>query len=270
MRKLTPDQQALAKALGVHFAIAVVLLISVSFSPEPLLPPSSSNAPVIQATFIDAQAIADQKKAEQAAQAKAQAADAERQRKAREAAAQERKRKEEAAARQAAEKRAADKKRREEAEAKKQQELKRLAAQKEKERKAQEAKAKADAERKAKEAKEKAEMDRVLQEQLEAERAEQARRNQQRVMSEVDRYRALITATVQRYLIDDDSFSGKECRLNIRLATSGFVTQVTRLGGNDALCRAAETAVRKPDKLPMTDDPAVYEQIRDINITVRL
>ncbi len=270
MRKLTSDQQALVKAIGVHVAIAVVLLISVSFSPEPFEPVSNSDAPVIQATFIDAQAIADKKKAEQAAAAKAQAEADERQRKAREAAATEKKRKQEAAARQAAEKKAADKKRREEAELKKQQELKQIAAQKEKDRKAREAREKAEAEQKAKEAAEKAEQDRILQEQLKAEQAAQAQRRRKQVMSEVDRYRALITATVQRFLIADDSFIGKECRLNIRLATSGYVTQVTRLGGNDALCRAAETAVRRPDKLPVSDDPAVYEQIRDINITVRL
>ncbi|MBU2977418.1 cell envelope integrity protein TolA [Alteromonas sp. C1M14] len=267
MSKLSSDQQAIVKAVGVHLAIAAVLLISVTFSPEPVMLSSESNAPVMQATFIDAQAIADKKRAEQAAQAQAQ--EAQRQRQAKEAAAKERQRKE-TAARRAAEKKAADKKRRQEAERKKQLELKQLAAQQEKERKEREAKAKAEAAQKAKEAKEKAEMDKILQEQLEAERAAQAKRRQQQVLSEVDRYRALITATVQRYLIDDDSFTGKECRLNIRLATSGFVTQVTRLEGNDALCRAAESAVRRPDKLPMSDDPSVYEQIKDINITVRL
>ena len=109
-----------------------------------------------------------------------------------------------------------------------------------------------------------------MQEKAEAERAAQAQRRRKQVMSEVDRYRALITSKVQSFLYADDSFKGKECRLNIRLATSGYVTQVKRLGGDDALCRAAEAAVRRPDKLPMSDDPAVYEQIRDINITVRL
>ena len=59
--KITPEQLGLYKSLGLHAIIAAVLLISVSFSPEPL-PNAPSNAPVIEATFIDAQAIADQKK----------------------------------------------------------------------------------------------------------------------------------------------------------------------------------------------------------------
>ena len=70
--KITPEQLGLYKSLGLHAIIAAVLLISVSFSPEPL-PNAPSNAPVIEATFIDAQAIADQKKAQAQAEAQANA-----------------------------------------------------------------------------------------------------------------------------------------------------------------------------------------------------
>ncbi len=54
---LSPEQIGLFKSIGLHLFIAALLLISVSFSPDPL-PSLPSNAPVIEATFIDAQAIA--------------------------------------------------------------------------------------------------------------------------------------------------------------------------------------------------------------------
>ena len=260
--KMTPEQLGLYKSLGLHAIVAALLLISVSFSPEPL-PNAPSNAPVIEATFIDAQAIADQKKAQAQAEAQARAQEREKQRKAQ--AAAEKKRQQQLAAKRAREKREA-----EAAEAKRQKELERLAAQKEKERKEREAKAKAEAERKKKEAAERAEMERIMQEQLAQEQAAQRERRRKQVLTEVERYTALIQQTIKRNLYSDDSYSGKTCRLNIRLATTGFVTSIRVLGGNDALCRAAESAVRRAEKLPVSDAPDVYEQLKDITLKVEL
>lgn len=255
---ISPEQMGLYKSIGLHIIIAALLLISVSFSPDPL-PSMPSNAPVIEATFIDAQAIADQKRE----QAQARAEEQERQRKAE--AAAEKKRQQQLAAKRAKEKREA-----EAAEAKRQKELERLAAQKEQERKEREAKAKAEAERKKKEAAERAEMERIMQEQLAKEQAAQQERRRKQVLTEVERYTALIQQTIKRNLYSDDSYNGKTCRLNIRLATTGFVTSIKVLGGNDALCRAAESAVRRAEKLPVSDAPDVYEQLKDITLKVEL
>ena len=230
--KVSPEQMGLYKSLGLHLVVAALLLISVSFSPDPL-PNVAVNAPVIEATFIDAQAIADKKRAEAQAEAQARAEEQERQRKAK--AAAEKKRQQQLAAKRAKAKREA-----EAAEARHQKELERLAAQKEQARKEREAKAKADAERKKKEAAERAEMERIMQEQLAQERAAQQERRRQQVLTEVERYTALIQQTIKRNLYSDDSYNGKTCRLNIKLATTGFVTSIRILGGNDALCRAAE------------------------------
>ncbi|QGX61261.1 cell envelope integrity protein TolA [Alteromonas mediterranea] len=260
--KITPEQLGLYKSLGLHAIIAAVLLISVSFSPEPL-PNAPSNAPVIEATFIDAQAIADQKKAQAQAEAQARAEEREKQRKAQ--AAAEKKRQQQLAAKRAREKREAKA-----AEAKRQKELERLAAQKEQARKEREARAKAEAERKKKEAAERAEMERIMQEQLAQEQAAQQERRRKQVLTEVERYTALIQQTIKRNLYSDDSYKGKTCRLNIRLATTGFVTSIRVLGGNDALCRAAESAVRRAEKLPVSDAPDVYEQLKDITLKVEL
>ena len=148
--------------------------------------------------------------------------------------------------------------------------MERLAAQKEQERKEREAKAKAEAERKKKEAAERAEMERIMQEQLAKEQAAQQERRRKQVLTEVERYTALIQQTIKRNLYSDDSYQGKNCRLNIRLATTGFVTSIRVLGGNDALCRAAESAVRRAEKLPVSDAPDVYEQLKDITLKVEL
>ena len=66
---ISPEQVGLYKSIGLHFFIAALLLISVSFSPDPLSS-MPSNAPVIEATFIDAQAIADQKREQAQAEAR--------------------------------------------------------------------------------------------------------------------------------------------------------------------------------------------------------
>jgi colicin import membrane protein len=113
-------------------------------------------------------------------------------------------------------------------------------------------------------------MERIMQEQLAQERAAQQERRRKQVLTEVERYTALIQQTIKRNLYSDDSFEGKTCRLNIRLATTGFVTSIRVLGGNDALCRAAETAVRRAEKLPVSEAPDVYEQLKDITLKVEL
>ncbi|MDC8831523.1 cell envelope integrity protein TolA [Alteromonas gilva] len=255
----TADKSALKKSLGLHALLLVVLLISVSLSSTPVMPVANSTpAPVIKATFIDAQAIADQKRAQ--AQAEAQAR-AEEQRQQQQAAEQQRRR--EAAARKAREKKA-----REAAEAKRQSELRRLAEQKARERKEREAAEKAEAARKAKEAKERAEMERIMQEQLAQEQAAMQQQRRKQVLSEVDRYQIMIQQEIMKYLNAD--FKGKSCRLNIRLATTGLVTKVTIIDGDPALCRAAQSAVLRPDRLPVSDDPAVYAELKDINLKVEL
>jgi len=259
---MTASSVGIYKSIALHLGVAAVLLISVSFSPSPL-PTMATNAPVIEATFIDAQAIADTKREQ--AQAEAQAREVEAQRKKKEAQAAAAKRKRAAEAKQAREKKQA-----EEAEFKRQKELEQLAAQKEQERKERQAKAKADAERKKKEAAENAEMERIMQEQLAQEQAAQQQRRRAQVLTEVERYTALIQQTIKRNLYDDDSFKGKVCRLNIKLATTGYVTSIRILGGHDALCSAAESAVRRAEELPVSDAADVYEQLKDINLKVEL
>ncbi|WP_417665634.1 cell envelope integrity protein TolA [Pseudidiomarina sp.] len=152
---------------------------------------------------------------------------------------------------------AAERRKREEAAAAK--------AEAERKRKEEEAR-KAEAERKKREqeARERAERERQLQEELEREAQERASARRQQVQSEVDRYSALIRNTVKRNWIVDDSMRGKECRLNITLARSGFVTSVSEGEGDRAVCESARRAILKVGTLPMSQDPDVYEQMKDI------
>ncbi|MBT0587563.1 cell envelope integrity protein TolA [Alteromonas oceanisediminis] len=262
---MTENKKSFAKSGLLHLGIAAILMLSVVIG-EVELPDMAQPQAVIQAQFIDAQAIHDQQKAREAAQAAAQAEERERQQQV------ERRRE---AEREAKRKAAADKARKEKQakEQAEQRELERKAKEAAERKKAQEARERAERERKAKEEaqrKEQEALDKLMQEQLAAEQAAQAKRRSQQVLSEVEKYRALITQTINRYIYDDISFKGKTCRLNIRLASNGLVTQVTILSGDDALCRASRSAVLRPDRMPVPDDLDVYNQLKDLTLTVKL
>ncbi|WP_105200493.1 MULTISPECIES: cell envelope integrity protein TolA [unclassified Pseudoalteromonas] len=127
----------------------------------------------------------------------------------------------------------------------------------------------AEAKRKAEEARQKALQEQMLQEQMAAEQAVRAKARRQQVLSEVDKYRALIGQRIQQNLLLDDSFRGKECRLNIKLAFNGLVTSVNSLGGDRQVCEAAVRAVRRADTLPVSKDRDVFEELKNINLTVK-
>ncbi len=190
-----------------------------------------------EAAAASRRAAADAKKQQEAEAAKAR--EAEQQRAARE---QERKKAEEAA-------KAAEAKRKAEQEAL--------------------AKAQAERERQAREQRERAEQERMLQEQLAAEAEARRRARAQQAVTEVQRYTAMISDAITRNLIKDEStMRGRSCRVNIRLATNGFVTSVNVISGDRVVCDAAVRAVNRAGTLPMSQDPDVYNQLKDITLTV--
>ena len=197
---------------------------------------------------------AEKKRADDAAKkAKAKAAKAEKDRKLKEA---EKKRAEKAAADARAKKKKA------EAEAKKAEERRKK---KEAERKKKEAERK----RKAAEAAERARQEKLLEQQMAEEMAGRQQARRQQMMSEISRYTALITQTIQRNLITDQStMEGKSCKLTISLAPSGFVTNVVTGQGDRAVCDAAQKAVYKAGTLPVSKDPEVFKEMSSISLTV--
>lgn len=108
-----------------------------------------------------------------------------------------------------------------------------------------------------------------MQEQLEAEQAARQKQRQRQILSETDKYRALIMQSIQRNWIIDDSMRGKSCRLNISVASNGFVKTVRVLEGDPRTCKSAETAVYKTATLPMPRDPDVLQQFLNFNLTVK-
>lgn len=127
----------------------------------------------------------------------------------------------------------------------------------------------AERKRKAEAAAAKAAQDKLLAEQMAAEMATRNKARQQQMMSEIQRYAALITNVIDQNMINDRStMEGKSCRLIISLASSGFVTQVSNMSGDAIVCEAAKRAVYKAGTLPVSQDPEVFKEMRNINVTV--
>ena len=296
-------EPALAKSLGLHLAIVVLLVFSADFSDKPEMLSVSleteGQAPV-EAVAIDQQQlnarveqIQKERDAAKAAEEKRirelerRAQQAEKNRANEEArlkrvAEEKRKADAEAAKAKAA---AADAKKRQQQEAAKAKAAEQQRIAKEQERqKAEEAakaaeqkriaeqqaaeKAAAERARQAEEARQKAEQERAMQEQLAKEAQARAAARARQAATEVQRYTALIRDAIQRNLLVDEGMRGKSCRINIRLASNGFVTKVGVLSGDKAVCDATVRAVNRAGTLPVSADPDVYNQLKDINLTV--
>jgi colicin import membrane protein len=73
---------------------------------------------------------------------------------------------------------------------------------------------------------------------------------------------------IQQNLLIDDSMKRQSCKLNIKLAFTGFVTSVTVMSGEDKVCKAAERAILKAETLPVSKESDVYQEFKDFNLTV--
>ena len=90
------------------------------------------------------------------------------------------------------------------------------------------------------------------------------------MMSEVERYGALITNVINQNMINDRStMEGKSCKLMISLAPSGFVTQVRKVSGDAIVCEAGKRAVYKAATLPVSKDPEIFKEMRNISDIVK-
>ncbi|KGJ95119.1 cell envelope integrity protein TolA [Colwellia psychrerythraea] len=127
------------------------------------------------------------------------------------------------------------------------------------------------AERKRQEiaAKEQAIQDAMLAEQMANEMASRNQARQKQVMTEVQRYSALITQTINRNMIKDRStMANKSCKLAITLAPSGFVIDVKIGQGDKVVCDAANIAISRANILPVSKDPEVFKEMRKLAVTV--
>ncbi|MGS0696838.1 cell envelope integrity protein TolA [Shewanella sp. 0m-4] len=296
-----------AISAGIHIGVIIILILGVDFSEKPKVQPQAS-APAVQAVVIDQKRVAEHveklKAEKREAERKEKARQDEADRRVREARKerereqaqikrleQERKQKEietknAADAAKAAQlkqkqeneraaKAEADRKQKE-AERKASEEAAKKAADKRKTEEAaakkaeDERKRKAEAERKRKaEEQARREQEQMMQEALAAEQAALSQTRNKQVMTEVQRYTSMIKATIQRNLVVDESMRGKSCRVFIRLANDGFVTASQTLDGDSVVCRAAKAAINKAGRLPVSNEPDVYNKLKEINLTVQ-
>ncbi|NRD73760.1 cell envelope integrity protein TolA [Shewanella sp. VB17] len=111
--------------------------------------------------------------------------------------------------------------------------------------------------------------EKMMQEALAAEQASLSQTRNKQLTTEVDRYTSMIRATIQRNLVVDESMRGKSCLIFIRLASDGFVTGSKVVSGDPVVCRAIKTAMNKAGRLPVSSEPAVYNELKEINLTVQ-
>lgn len=283
-------------SLGLHAAIVLVLITGLhlpsSFEQpatvqidltEPATPSEIVQAVTVDQAAVDRQiqAIQQQQRDKEAAEARrvaelerrAEAARKQReaeQKKQRELAAQQErerqqldKQRADAAAKQAAAEKAAAAA---EAKRKREEEAARKAEQARKQQEAEAKRLAAEQQQRELEARQKAERERQLQQQLAEEARQRDRARAQQVQGEVAKYSALIRQTIQRSWNIDESMRGKECELEIKVASSGFVISVDSGRGDGVVCQSARAAVLKVGTLPVSPDPEVFKQMSTIKI----
>lgn len=92
------------------------------------------------------------------------------------------------------------------------------------------------------------------------------------MQSEIEKYKALIENAIQQHwLVPEGTNQNLSCELLIRVAAGGVVQSVSisRSSGDSALDNSARSAVFKASPLPMPEDHELFDQFREINLTVK-
>ena len=262
-KPLTLQQKSFLISAAGHMFIVVSLLVSFKFSATPVdlaTGNKDTQAPnIIEATFIDSNVIAQNKREKQQAEAEVKRKrDQEAANKRKEA---ERKKKERETAFQDKRKKAADAKKQKEEQVRKERELQqksRLAQEKAQQQKIEKA-------RQDKLDKERAAQDNAMQEQMQLEQADRNERRQRQILSELQIANTKIKARIEQNLIQTGSIVGKSCRLRLRIASNGLVLDAVGTG-DESLCLALRTAALKAGTLPMPSNKDVNEKLRDTTL----
>lgn len=167
----------------------------------------------------------------------------------------------------------ADKKKQQELERRKEEEAKKLKAQREQQqleaKKKEDEKKKLEKERLAQEAeaKKQAAEKQAIADKL-AKEAASAR------AGEIDKYTRMIQDRVRRQIVEPPNLQGNpEVEIELRILPGGDVLEpsvrVRRSSGNSAYDDAVLRAVMKASPLPVPSDPALFNQLRELNLKVR-
>lgn len=262
-KSLTLQQKSFLISAAGHVFIVVSLLVSFQFSATPVdlaTGNKDTQAPnIIEATFIDSNVLAQNKREKQ--QAEAEVKRKRDQETANKRKALERKKKERETADKEKRKKAADAKKQKEEQVRKERELQeksRLAQEKAQQEKIEKA-------RQDKLEQERATQDKAMQEQMQLEQADRNERRQRQILSELQIANSKIKARIEQNLIQTGSIVGKSCRLRLRIASNGLVLDAVGTG-DESLCLALRTAALKAGTLPMPSDKDVNEKLRDTTL----
>lgn len=94
----------------------------------------------------------------------------------------------------------------------------------------------------------------------------------QQAKGELNKYNALILQAIrEQWLLPEAYDAGISCQLLISLKSDGSVTDVklTKSSGSEVFDRSARTAVYKASPLPVPKEADVFNQMKEINLTVR-
>lgn len=111
-----------------------------------------------------------------------------------------------------------------------------------------------------------------LQKQIEAEEARVGATQKSEWSTEIDRYKGLILNAIgEHWIIPQGADKTLTTILLIRLAPDGTVlgVRIVKPSGNDVLDRSAITAVWKASPLPVPKDPQIFNEFRELRLTVR-
>ncbi|MGL4929442.1 MAG: cell envelope integrity protein TolA, partial [Plesiomonas sp.] len=78
-----------------------------------------------------------------------------------------------------------------------------------------------------------------------------------------DKYGGLIKQAVSRNMYDTSLYRGKTCSVKINFAPDGLILSSSVVGGDPALCQAAERAIKITQKLPQPPSDAVYNKFKN-------
>ena len=88
----------------------------------------------------------------------------------------------------------------------------------------------------------------------------------------IDQYKGqILQAIQQQWILPDSANKEQTCVFLIHLGPGGVVISVNlvRSSGDAVLDRSAKVAVFKASPLPVPQDPVVFDQFRELRLTVR-
>jgi colicin import membrane protein len=89
---------------------------------------------------------------------------------------------------------------------------------------------------------------------------------------ELDKYKALIIQAISgQWIVPPNLSQNISCELNVRVAPGGVVTEVTviKSSGNPVLDNSAIAAVNKASPLPVPTEPSLFNQFRELHLTIK-